>query len=172
MDAVTLLKRQIDLAHLMLEGTMADVTPEQAHWQPGGGAAPIGANYAHIVWVEDRYVSTLLGDETLAETSFAGRMGLSETIPAGPGWDAWARRVTIDLPALKAYAQAVYERTGTYVGSLAPDDLAREVDQTHLGGGRQTLDFVLSVTIAAHANMHHGEISCLKGLQGARGYPI
>ena len=172
MDAVTLLKRQIELAHLMLEGTMADVTPAQAHWQPGSGAAKIGAQYLHVHWVEDRYVSAMLGDKTLADTSFAGRMGLSEEIPAGTGWDAWARRVTIDLPALKAYARAVYEKTFGYVGSLAPDDLAREVDQTHLGGGRQSVDFVLSVTIAAHANMHHGEISCLKGLQGGKGYPI
>jgi len=87
MDAVTLLKRQVELAHLMLEGTMLDVTSEQAHWQPGGGAARIGANYAHVYWVEDRYIGALSGDRPLAETSFSGRMGLSEAIPPGTGWD-------------------------------------------------------------------------------------
>lgn len=56
--------------------------------------------------------------------------------------------------------------------SLSSGDLAREVDLTHLGGGKQPVEFVLSVVITAHANMHHGEISCLKGLQGGKGYPI
>ena len=172
MDAAALLKWQVELTHLMLEGTMSDVTPEQAHWLPGGDAAPIGARYAHLYWVEDRYVSALSGDRPLAETSFSGRMGLSEDIPPGPGWDEWARRVAIDLPGLREYVRAVYEKTHAYLGSLSPGDLTREVDLTSLGGGKQPVEWVLSVTITAHANMHHGEIACLKGLQGGKGYPI
>jgi len=171
-DSIALLNKQIELAHLMLEGTMSDVTPEQAHWYPGDRAASIGGNYAHLLLVEDRYINGLRGALPLAESAFADRMGVSEPLPFGNPWDEWARRVKMDLPAVRAYAQAVYKNTSEYVGSLEPDDLTGERDLTSIGGGKQGIGWVLSVTIIAHINMHHGEISFLKGLQGGRGYPI
>ena len=81
MDSISLLAKQIELAHLFLEGTMADVTPEQAHWQPGGRAAPVGANYAHIVTVEDRYIRAAKGQRPLGETGHQGKTGVSEPQP-------------------------------------------------------------------------------------------
>ncbi len=172
MDSISLLVKQIELAHLFLEGTMADVTPEQAHWQPGGRAAPVGANYAHIVTVEDRYISAAKGQRPVAETSYQGKTGASEPQPRSIGWDDWAKRVKMDLPALRAYGQAVYRDTDEFVKSLLPDDLNREIDLEAVRSGKQSLAWILTVICITHASMHHGEISCVKGLQGAKGYPI
>ena len=59
--------------HEVLEGTMADVTPEQAHWVPPGKAEPIGATYAHILMAEDYFVNGLgKGGAPLMAATFAG----------------------------------------------------------------------------------------------------
>jgi hypothetical protein len=40
-------------ANRMLEGIVADLTPEDAHWKPPGKALPAGAVYAHVVIAMD-----------------------------------------------------------------------------------------------------------------------
>src|SRR3972149_2528446 len=56
-NVISLLREQLKTAHEILEGTMADVTPEQAHWTPPGVALPIGATYAHGIVSEDGVVN-------------------------------------------------------------------------------------------------------------------
>lgn len=34
--AISLLREQVQTAHNLLEGTVGDVTPEEAHWSPPG----------------------------------------------------------------------------------------------------------------------------------------
>ena len=53
MTTVDLLRAMFQNAHETLEGTMKDVTPEQAHWLPPGKALPISAQYAHTIGGED-----------------------------------------------------------------------------------------------------------------------
>jgi hypothetical protein len=48
--------------------------------------------------------------------------------------------------------------------------LNRPVDLSALGLGQSTLGYVLINGILGNALTHCGEISCLKGLQSARGY--
>jgi hypothetical protein len=84
----------------------------------------------------------------------------------------WARSLKVDLAALRQYAQAVYSAINTYVKGLTPEDLERELDLSDAQLGVQTVDWVLSVLVASHLNNMAGEISCLKGLQGAQGYPF
>ena len=98
---------------------------------------------------------------------------LGEMPPLGPGGDlkTWSRRVTVDLPALRRYGQAVYAATDEYVASLTPEALARPLDLSALGLGQQSVMFVLTALLV-NASMHCGEISCLKGLQGLKGYPF
>ena len=177
MDAVTLLREQLSAAHQFLEGTMADVTAEQAHWTPPGVATPLGASYAHLVASEDMIVNGMLKQAPpLAAGSWAGKTGLSEPMPMlGPEWEqygAWARRVRVDLPTLRAYAQAVYANTDAYVAALAPEDLDRQLDLSNLDIGLVNLAWVLSNFVVGHVHDIMGEISCLKGLQGAKGYPF
>ena len=171
MDAISLLQQQIQTSREMMEGTVADLTQQQAEHDPGGKAMKAGALYAHSIVGEDFFINSILqGGQPLMATSFAGKSGISEPPPAGPGLDEWAKRVKIDLPALRAYAQAVYQSTDKYVSSLKPEDLTREIQMQELG--KQSLAWVLSMIAVVHPSNHCGEISCLKGVQGAKGYPF
>lgn len=60
MDAISTLQDGLQWAHELLEMVMADVTPEQAHWQPPGIASPLGAIYAHAVLAEDAVINAML----------------------------------------------------------------------------------------------------------------
>lgn len=174
MNAIELYRNLMRNAHEFLEGTMADVTPEQLTWDPAGKAFSIGANYAHVLTSEDMGIQVLLrGKDPLAATTWAGKMGASEMPPLGPGGDlkAWSRQAKLDLAALRRYGQAIYQTTDEYVASLEPEDLGRPLDLSRLGFGQQSVLFVLTALLA-NASLHTGEISCLKGVQHAKGYPV
>jgi len=168
------LREQFEGAHQILEQTMADVTPEQAQWAPPGKANPLGATYAHAILAEDMMVNGLLkGSAPILATSFAGKAGISEP-PPPPDQDYgdWARRVQVDLSAAREYAQAVYKNTRDYVSSLSEEDLQRTLDLSNMGLGKQSVEAFLGNILLWHVNAHCGEVSCLKGLQGAKGYPF
>lgn len=170
MDAITLLKQQSSGSHQWLEGTVGDVTPEQVHWAPPN-SVNLGAHYAHIVTGEDFLINAIAkGGAPMFATSWEGKTGLSEPMPQG-AWDGWARSVKIDMPALRAYGQAVFANTDAYIASLSPEDLDREIDLTSLGIGKVSLGFFIGGVTLANTNWHCGEISLLKGLQGLKGYP-
>ena len=120
--AVAFIREGAQVGHWYLDGTMADVTAEQAHYAPPGRANPIGATFAHVVCSEDLIVNGMLRQQApLLASSHANATGLSEPMPmpGSPDWGeaygAWARRVQVDLSALKAYAEAVYAATDTYL---------------------------------------------------------
>ncbi len=173
MGAVDLVRSQYKGAHDLLEATMQDVTPELAHWAPPGIANPLGASYVHIVGAEDFLLSSMVREtKPLAATSFAGKMGVSEPPPGpGPGLDEWARRVKVDLPQLRDYAQAVYKQTDDWLATLSAADLDKPIDMSGFGMGQQPMSTLVAGIIIQHINNHLGEIACLKGLQGAKGYP-
>jgi hypothetical protein len=81
-----------------------------------------------------------------------------------PPWDEWARGVKVDLPALHAYSQAVFAASDEYMATLNDEALDQSM-------GQYTLGSFLSVLVS-NVNWHTGEIACLKGLQGAKGYPF
>jgi hypothetical protein len=173
-DAVSLLRQQLQDAHGFLEETLKDVTAEQAHWAPPGIANPLGASYAHLVLGEDFIINGMLkGGAPLAMSAWAGRIGLSEPPPPPTEpWDKWGRQVRINLPALREYAQAVYKASDEYLASLNGDTLNHPLDLSAFGVGEQTVAWLLTNAVVGHANGHCGEVSCLKGLQGAKGYPF
>ena len=174
-SAAALFRQQVLDARNFLEDTMKDVTPEQAAWNPGGQAMSIAANYAHVVTSQDGGLHGLLkGVAPLMASTWAGRTGFSEPPPFGPGTDlhGWANRVTIDLSALRQYAQAVYDATDEFTARLDDGGLARTLDLSAVGLGQQPASFILNAGWVANVSMHTGEISCLKGLQGAKGYPM
>ncbi len=174
MDVKTLLREQFKSAHGLLEGTMQDVTEDQAHWTPPGKAIPLGATYAHAILSEDAMLNGMVkGAAPLFATTFADKTGLSEASPPpGQPWDAWSRSVKIDLGALRAYAKAVYAATDEYMGSATDDELTRELDLSGFNMGKQTVGWFAGTIMLGHVGEHCGEASCLKGLQGAKGYPF
>jgi hypothetical protein len=178
--AVSLLRKQIQGATQLLDGTLQGVSAEMAHWVPAGAANPIDANYAHVVLGQDGLINGLLkGGAPLFATTWAGKTGVNAMPPVAdpkhpgfPDWSAWARSVQIDLPALRTYAQAVFAATDEYLASLTDADLQGKADLSALGFGESQVIDALNGGVLSNAYTHAGEISCLKGLQGAQGYPF
>lgn len=172
-SAVTLLRRIFSTAHnLWFLGTLKDLTSEAAHWQPTGHAMPAAAHAAHAVMAEDFLLSSgLFKTPPVALSTFAGRTGVSKPPPAGGAWDAWARSVQVDLPALTEYAQAVFANTDAQLAKLTDADLEGTQDYSAAGFGvMPTADFL--AIMVTHVCIHSGEISAAKGLQGHKGYPV
>lgn len=181
MSTAQLLRDQLRQAHEFLEGATADVTEEQAHWQPAGLANPLGATYAHVLFGEDAFVAALIGRTPLFADGWQGRTGVSETPPlAEPGsalplaqhWHGWGRDVRVDLPALRAYGQAVHGAAEDYLAALSDADLAQVIDLSAVGFGERSLGWLLSEGLVGHVRAHWGEVVCLKGLQGSQGFPM
>ena len=179
MQATELLREQFKQVHQYVEEIMDSVTPEQAHWHPPGtDVNSLGGNYAHIVVVEDLVINGVLqGKAPLFASSWAGKTGMSTPPPLPspevhglPSWHAWSREVDIDLRALRAYAQATYAATEEHLASLPDEQLHQTVDLSGVGLGTPTVLRILSVNVVGHAYSHSGEIACLKGLQGSKGY--
>lgn len=171
MSITAFLHEQVQLAHGFLETTMEDVTSEQAHWAPPGTANPLGATYVHAIASEDLAIHLALqGKEPLYSSTWTEKTGVSEIQPLSTA--EWARRVKVDLPALRSYARAVHADTDAYLAQLSDEELARVVDLTSLGLGKLTVGYILNRFVLGHIDNMCGEISCLKGLQGKRGYPI
>ena len=156
MDAVSLLQQQSFSAHEWLDGTLGDVTPEQVHWAPPNGLH-IGAQYAHIVLGEDILINTMCkGGATMASTDWEGKTGLSEPMPAGAFGD-WAKRVQIDMPALRAFGKAVFANTESYIAALTPEELDRKIDLTSWGMGVVPLGFFIGGIITAMVTPFDGD---------------
>jgi hypothetical protein len=178
MDKLTYIREQLKEAHQWLEGTMADVTSEVAHYLPPGAAIPVGAAYAHAIVSEDIVLHTMLqpGGTPLYTSTWADRTGLSVPHPpfSGDSWTtaytAWTRTVQVDLPSLREYAQAVYAASDQYLASLTPDALDQPMEVPGLG--TTTLAYVLGRFLVAHVDQMTGEISAIKGIQGRQGYPF
>jgi hypothetical protein len=182
-----LLREQFQAAVGLLEGTMADVTEEAAHWRPAGTANPIGACYAHVLISLDAFVNGMIKEGTpLYVSDFIGKSGLSIPPPASdsanPGtpdyghyaedFHAWAHRVTIDLEALRSYGRTVFESVDGWIAGLPEGALSEQVDLSSLGMGQSTVGFLVTNAIVGHAFSHAGEIAALKGLQGMKGFPF
>lgn len=170
-NAVNLLKGQFELAKGWLEGTMEGVTPEMSSHTPPQGPSPIGAQAAHVVTGMDALVIGGLGGKApLMMSSHAESTGLSE--PPAPGeYAEWSRRVQVDLPQLHQYANAVFEGVNEVLDGMTDEQLETEVDMSAFGLDNKTPAWVFNIMLL-NSFSHTGEISALKGLQGAeKGYP-
>ncbi len=173
MNTVEMLQFSLDNAFGILGQVTADLNREQADWQPPGIANPIGAMYWHTIsGADDVVYRWALGQEPLRQRDgWDGRVltvSAPEPEPEGD-WLAYMRAIRVDLPALHEYATAVAGALQGWLASLAPEDLERVINTPI---GEHTLAQVLDLFVVWHINAHCGEISALKGCQGAKGYPF
>jgi hypothetical protein len=160
----------VKVCHLWLEATMSDVSDDQAHWHPQGVANPIAAIYAHVVLGSDSALHELLLEGKPIAATGAMNIGLSELTPGrSRDWHEWALRVRMDLTAFRVYAQRVYDAWYAYFAQFDKSTPNRSIDLTKWGMGERTLIEFLLMQVQ-HFSSHIGEISALKGMQGAVGF--
>ena len=78
----------------------------------------------------------------------------------------------VDLAQLREYGGAVAAATDEWLATLAPEDLDRMIDLSAFGFGERSLAWVLGGAVIGHTQAHWGEISALRGLHGAKGFPV
>ena len=169
MDGVEAIKRAVGHSHEWYEGTVADLTQQQADFLPPGTAHPIGEIVTHVLQAEDMIVSGMLqGQPSVWERDgWEAKLGIPNV---AQHTQEMARGFKGDLAALQPYKEAVFASTQAYLDSLSEADLDREID----GMGEQPTAVADVITNALVGNnlAHTGEISALKGVQGAKGYPF
>ncbi len=170
MDGVQALTAAVKASHEWYNGTVADVTGAQANWLPDGVAHPFGELMAYIVQSEDGIVNGMLrGHAPLWQRDgWDKKLGVPNMMMHD---NKGARSFKIDPKSLATYTQAVQSSTMAYLSSLKPADLERVID---VGGniGKMPVAGVLTMLLVGNNFAHTGEISALKGVQGAKGYPF
>jgi hypothetical protein len=171
MNAVELVQYSLASAFDILGQVTADLTQEQADWTPPGIANPIGALYWHTVSSVDEIVhGWCIGQTSLSQGAGWREKVLYASAPgAGEETVEQMRAICVDLAVLHEYTQAVAKATQDWLATLAPEDLGRRMDTPI---GELNLAQLLAIFVIWHINAHCGEISALKGCQGARGYPF
>jgi hypothetical protein len=171
MEALELLRKQVKETYAWLEMTVEDVSAEQANWRPPGTANSIGAVYAHALIAADSGLSTQMrGIIPIMASEYRGHVGISEMPPFGRDWGEWARRVHVDWPNLRRYGSDVRQRVEEYVDSATDAELTKRIDMTFAELGIWAGLDLFNLHGINHIRIHGGEIACLKGLQGGRGW--
>jgi len=170
MNAVKLLQYSLDNAFGILGQVTADLTQEQADWVPPGIANPIGGLYWHTIASVDLAVHDWgLGQTSLGQRGWQEKVVVSSAAQERGEHLPEMRKIRVNLPTLHKYAQAVAETAQGWLASLTPEDLERTVETPI---GELNLAQMVETFIVWHINAHCGEISAMKGCQGARGYPF
>lgn len=165
-----LLRAEVRSSSEWLGAIVEDVSPEQAIWNPPGRANTIAATYAHIVRNQDEDMNhSFLGRPMLSEERWQGKTGLPSSWADSDG-NEWTSRAPIDWLALRSYGDAVGAWVIEAVDALTEDDLDRVAKLTTADRPLWYGIDVVRLTVGRHVWMHGGEIACLKGLQGQKGY--
>ncbi|MEZ4708804.1 MAG: DinB family protein [Caldilineaceae bacterium] len=168
-SAISLLRTQYKEAMGWMEGTMAGVTEDVAHYAPGGKTNPIAGHLAHVLTGVDFFIiGSAAGKAPLMASTFAGKTGISEMPPQGGDSTSWLNSVRIEGEAVHAYAKAVFAAVDDYLSTLSDDDLGREIEFPF---GKYSVGWAFNIMLL-NTLCHTGEISTIKGLQGLKGYPM
>ena len=167
MNGVEAVKRAVGHSHGWFEGTIADLTQEQADFMPPGMAHPIGELVAHVLQSEDFIINGMLqGQPSVWERDgWEAKLGIPNVVMHT---QETARGFKGDVQALRPYQEAVFASTQVYLDSLTEADLDREVEG--MGEGPTTVVDAITNALVGNNLAHTGEISALKGVQGAKGY--
>jgi len=171
MNANELLQYSVGRAFDILGQVTADLTQEQADWEPPGTANSIGALYWHVISGADFVVHGWGMDQApLSQTAGWEAKAVLASAPKGEkDHAATMRAIRIDVAAMHDYAAAVSKATQAWLAPLGPEDLERKLDTPI---GELNLAQMLSTFLVWHIDAHCGEIAALKGCQGAKGYPF
>ena len=156
MNTVELLQTSVGFAFDVLGMVTTDLTQEQADWQPPKKANSITANYWHVIAYVDFILQKVL--KPCDDSLFQG----------DPPSEICMQEVQVELSELHHRAGEVRKDFLDWLSSLTPADLDVEMNTSV---GPLNVGQVVEIWGSWHINVHCGEISAIKGLQGATGYP-
>jgi hypothetical protein len=163
------LKASFDLAHMVFNAVVGDMDQKSAsHRLPGEMVPSAAAMIAHSLYGEDMMLGQVSSTPLLIESgSFGARTGMLKTDPAmTPEW----LQQDFLIDGLRDYAGAVFARTSAFLEGASSADLDRKV-ASPLGTEVNASDYLGSFAVV-HIALHTGEVSTLKGAQGAKGLPF
>lgn len=172
MDGVDAIKSAFSGAHMWYQGTVAGLTEDQANAVPPGISLPIGALMAHILHCEDAMINqVILGKPAVwDQDGWKDRVGGDMLLDIDP---AAGRAYKANLGPLNQYGQAVLASTDMFLAGLDAKQLDRELNLVPLGfPSNMTMGAFLTQMLLGNTYAHTGEISCLKGSIGEKGYPF
>lgn len=171
MNGVDSIRSAFRAARFWFDGTVADVTEEQERFTPPGKAHSIAALATHVPQAEDFLINGMLqGKPTLWQSGgWEEKLGIPNVANLQDGVRIDTRRC---IEALRPYSSAVAASTDAYLDSLTDQDLDRDVDMSAFGMEPMRLGDVLTTFSVGNTFAHTGEISAIKGVQGAQGYPF
>jgi hypothetical protein len=164
--AVDLLKTQAGNVRRDWAAVTDDLTSDQAHYHPTGVVNPVVSLLLHAASFEDLVVNrTAQGKQRVWDTEgWEKKLG----IPIVGQQDLQkARAMKVDFNLVKQYVKAVSDASEAYLNHVSDADLDREIETR---AGKQPLVNMLSSALITHKLEHLGEISVIKGLQGAKGW--
>jgi hypothetical protein len=163
------LKSSFELAHMVFNAVVGDLSDEMArHRLPGGMVPTAGAMIAHMLYGEDMMVGQVSGEPMLIDSNgWGAKTGIVRVSPAmTPDW----LTQDFNLAGLKEYAQAVFARTEAFLERASAADLDKKMP-TPIGGEVSGAEYLGGFAVV-HIAEHTGEVSTLKGAQGAKGLPF
>ncbi|MCP4536142.1 MAG: DinB family protein [Chloroflexi bacterium] len=169
MNTVELLQYSLGNALGILGQVTADLTQEQADWTPPGIANPIGGLYWHTLTGIDMVVHRWgLGKDPIFQTEgWQKKVVVSSALDQRKDHPPEMRETRVDLSALHEYGKVIAEVVQSWLVSLSSEDLERQI-KTPVG--ELSLAQMIETFVIWHINAHCGEISAIKGCQGAKGY--
>ena len=167
MEAAGVFRLEVSHAYAWLESIVKDVTPEQVAWSPPGTANSIAVNYAHIVVNTDVDVTRYFHGKTpLVEADgWIERLGLNPK-----KLDDMDATIGIDWTLLHEYGLLVAKQIQEQADALTQAELDRSFQMIPESLGIWKGYDIYTLHGGRHVWMHGGEIACIKGLQGLRGY--
>jgi uncharacterized damage-inducible protein DinB len=168
MDVVTYLPKQIKSMRSLQASVLESLTEDVLAVKPPGTPSPIGVIWLHMVSGEEGFLSIITGEPTLWESAgWKEKFSLENAPDMGEDWTEY-REATLTLELLKAYTEAVNQRTQAVLNDLTPENLDETVkfftDNDPKGN--------VWVLLISHALIHSGEIAAIKGVLGGQGLPF
>jgi hypothetical protein len=163
MDVLELLKQQAANSRRDFKGVLNDVDQDMAHWQPPGIANPIEDLVLHTILGQDRQVSRLTGQPLVLE-AWADKLNLTTDWRHTP---EASRSIDTEFAVMRQYVEAVFDAVDAALAGLTEADMEKMIEGPR---GQSPLALQLSTNFVTHMFEHTGEISAIKGLQGAKGY--
>lgn len=171
MNGVDTLRSAFQAAYMWYDGTVANVTEQQANYRPAGKAHSIATLATHVQQSEDWFVNQLMrgGEMKWEAEGWGDKLGIPNLAQLQDNVEV---QMAGGLQRLQPFQEAIRANTAEYFNGLTDADLDEELDMSAFELGMMRRGDVISNFLLGNSFAHTGEISAIKGIQGVQGYPF